>query len=125
MSYARLSVVALLDEVGHLAQGHELVAYNLIVLVESHSGDIALSHLEIADAFVSCAVHCADLRTKSLAEILEACADVKSVVRESGLRAAVDYLEEQLAHSGVDSVADEVGVQSLKNGLAGEDLSLP
>ena len=34
----------------------------------------------------------------------------------------VDDLEEQLAHGNVDGVADEVGVQSLEDGLLGKNL---
>ena len=37
-------------------------------------------------------------------------------------RAAVDDLQEQLAHGGVDGVAHQVGVQRLEDGLAGQDL---
>ena len=50
-------------------------------------------------------------------------ANAQTVVREGGLGAAVDDLQKQLAHGGVDRVADQIGVQRLKNGLAGQNLA--
>ena len=47
----------------------------------------------------------------------------QAVVGERGLGAAVDDLQEQLPHGGVDGVAHQVGVQRLQNGLAGQDLA--
>ena len=41
---------------------------------------------------------------------------------ESGLGTAVNDLQEQFAHSGIDGVTDQVGVQSLQEGLADQDL---
>ena len=49
-------------------------------------------------------------------------ADGEAVLGERALGAAVDDLQEQLAHGGVDGVADEVGVEGLEDGLADEDL---
>ena len=48
-------------------------------------------------------------------------ADGQTALGESGLGAAVHDLEEELAHRRVDGVADEVGVESLQQGLARED----
>ena len=58
----------------------------------------------------------------TLAQVVQTCADGQTVLRESGLAAAVDDLQEQLTHSNVDSVADEVGVEGLEDGLTGKDL---
>ena len=41
---------------------------------------------------------------------------------QARLAAAVDDLQEQLPHSGVDGVAHQIGVQCLQKGLADEDL---
>ena len=41
---------------------------------------------------------------------------------EGGLGAAVDDLQEQLAHGGIDGVAHKVGVQRFENGLADQYL---
>ena len=53
---------------------------------------------------------------------LHGSADGQAVLGERALGAAVDDLQEQLTHGGVDGVADEVGVQSFEDGLADEDL---
>ena len=113
---------ALLDEVGHLAQRDELVADHLALLVEGHAGAVALGHLEVAGALRLRGVHRADHRAEALAEVLEAGADHEAAVRERALRAPVDDLEEELAHRGVDRVADEVRVERLENRLADENL---
>ena len=42
--------------------------------------------------------------------------------REAPTAAAVNDLQEDLAHSNVDGVADEVGVEGLEDGLTGKDL---
>ena len=59
---------------------------------------------------------------QALAEVFQRSADGEAVLGECRLAAAVDDLEEQLAHGGVDGVADEVGVEGLENGLADENL---
>ena len=38
------------------------------------------------------------------------------------MAASVNYLQKQLAHGGVDSITDKVGVESFKNRFAGKDL---
>ncbi len=60
---------------------------------------------------------------QTLAQILQAGADVQTVVGERGLGAAVYDLQEQLAHGGVDGVADQVGIQRLKDGLARQNFA--
>ena len=118
-----VSVIAVLDEFHHLAEVYELVADDLVIFVQSKLSNIAVGHLEVAGTLLQSTVHCTDLGTETLTEVLKACADRKTVLRESGLGSAVNDLEEQLSHCCVDSVANEVGVESLKNGSAGEDLS--
>jgi len=115
-------IAALLDRVHHLAEVDEFVADDFIVLVEGNLGDIAFGHLQIARALGLGGKHGADLASEALAEILRRSADGKAVLGEGGLAAAVDDLQEQLAHGGVDGVADEVGVERLENGLADQDL---
>ena len=117
-----VGVVALLDEVHHLAEVDELIADDLVLRVERHSGAVALGHFEVARTLGDGAEHRADLAAQTLAEVLEGRADGETVLGEGGLGAAVDDLEEQLAHGGVDGIAHEVGVERLKNGLADEDL---
>ena len=46
----------------------------------------------------------------------------QAVLGERSLAAAVNDLQEQLAHGDVDGIAHQVGVERLKNGLAGENL---
>ena len=112
----------LFDEVHHLAEVDELVADDLVFLVERDAGAVALGHLEVTGTLFGGGEHRADLGAKALAEILEGRADSKAVLREGGLGAAVDDLQEQLAHGGVDGVANKVGVQRFENGLADQDL---
>ncbi len=45
-------------------------------------------------------------------------------LRKGGLGAAVDDLEEEFAHGGIDGIADQIGVEGLEDGLAGQG-SLP
>ena len=113
---------ALLQRVGDLAQIQELVADDLVVVVQGQLGDIALGHLQVAGALGLGAEHGAHLAAHTLAQVLQAGADGQAALGESGLAAAVDDLQEQLAHGHVDGVADKVGVQGLKDGLAGQDL---
>ena len=101
---------------------HELVTDHLVVGIQSHAGAIALGHFEVARTLGQSAEHGADLRTQTLAQILQRCADGKTALRKGRLGATVNDLLEQLAHGGVDGVANEVGVQSLQNRLARENL---
>ena len=55
--------------------------------------------------------------------LLQPGAHRQPVLREGGLGAAVDDLQEQLSHGHVDGVAHQVGVERLEDGLAGQDLS--
>ena len=111
-----------LDRVGELAEVEELKAHDLVVLVDGHAGDVALGELEVARALGGGAVHGAHHGAQTLAKVVEAGADGQAVLGEGGLAAAVDDLQEQLAHGDVDGVAHEVGVQGLEDGLLGENL---
>ena len=117
-----LGVGASLDGVSELAEVQELEADDLVVLVQGKTGDVALGELEVTGALGGGAVGGAHHGAQTLAEVVEASADGQAVLGEGGLGAAVNDLQEELAHGDVDGVADEVGVQSLKNGLLREDL---
>ena len=111
-----------LDEVHHLAEVDEFVADDLVVLVQGDLRAVAFSHLEVARTLRLGGEHGADLASQALPEVFHRSADGKSVFGERRLAAAVDDLKEQLAHGGIDGVADEVGVEGLENGLADQDL---
>ena len=64
----------------------------------------------------------ADLAPEPLAQVLEAGAYGEAALGEGRLRAAVDDLEEELAHCRVDRVANQVRIERLEDGLAGQDL---
>ena len=55
-------------------------------------------------------------------EILERSTDNETTLRESRLCTTIDDLLEQLTHCGIDSIANEVSVQCLQDGLARENL---
>ena len=55
-------------------------------------------------------------------EVLKTSTDYKTALRECALCTSVNNLEEELAHSCVDSVANKVGIQSLKDCLTWENL---
>ena len=59
------------------------------------------------------------LKKKEELEASIAALDEKAIDDKNDIR---DNLQEELAHSGVDGIADEVGVQGLEDGLAGQDL---
>ena len=111
-----------LEGVGELAEVHELERDDLVVGVEGHAGHVALGELEVASALGLGAEHGADLGAKALAEVVEGGAHGQAALGERGLAAAVDDLQEDLTHGHVDGVADEVGVESLEDGLTGKDL---
>ena len=117
-----LGGLAGLDGVGELAEVQELERDDLVLVVESHAGDVALSELEVTSALGLGAEHGADLRAKALAEVVEGGAHGQAALGERGLAAAVNDLQEDFAHSNVDGVADEVGVEGLEDGLTGKDL---
>ena len=100
-----------------------LVTADLAVFVEELLGDVAFGELEVAGTLGLCAVEGAYLAYEALAEVFKTSADGEAVLGEGALGAAVDDLEEEFAHGGVDGVADEVGVEGLEDGLAGKDLS--
>ena len=110
------------DVFEHLAELDELIAANFIVLIQSALEDIALSHLEVTNAFSLSGVHGTDLRTQAFTEVIQSGADGQAVFGESGLAAAVNDLEEQFSHSDVDCVTYEVGIEGFEDGLAGKDL---
>ena len=111
------------DILKHLAYSYKLIADNFAVLIESHFENVTLYHFEVANALCAGGEDGAYLASKTLAEIFERCANRQTVFGERGLGAAVNNLLEQLAHCYIDSVANEVGVKSLENGLAGKDFA--
>ena len=56
-----VSVHAALDEVHHFAEADELIADDLIVLVEGDACAVALGHLQITGTLFLGGEHCADL----------------------------------------------------------------
>ena len=117
-----LGGLAGLDGVGELAEVQELEGDDLVAIIQSHAGDVALGELEVTSALGLGAEHGADLGTQALAEVVEGSADGQAALGECGLAAAVNDLQENLTHGNVDGVADEVGVEGLEDGLAGKDL---
>ena len=117
-----VGVVALLDEVHHLAQVDELIADDQVVLVQSAAGDIALGHFQIPGSLDLGGEHGAHLAAQALAQVLQRSAHCQAALGERRLAAAVDDLQEQLPHSGIDGVAHQVGIQRLQDGLTDQDL---
>ena len=111
----------LLDGIHELAHVNELVAANLVVLVKEHLGDVAFGELQVACALGLGAVEGTHLRNETLAKVLEACTYHQATLGEGALCATIDNLEEELTHSCVDSVTNEVCVESLKDCLSWED----
>ncbi len=116
-----IGIVALLDEVHHLAQIDELIADDQVLFVQSNAGHIALGHFQITGAFRAGGEHGAHLAPQALAQVFQGSAHCQAAFGERGLAAAVDDLQEQLPHSGVDGVAHQVGVQGFQNGLTDEN----
>ncbi len=108
--------------VHHGSQADELVADDLVIFVEREFGHVALGQFKIARALFVGAVHRAGHAAQALAQIFKAGADGQPVFGECGLGAAVYDLQEQLAHGHVDGIANQVGIQGFKNGLAGQNL---
>ena len=113
-----LGGLAGLDGVGELTEVQELERDDLVLVVESHAGDVALSELEVTSALGLGAEHGTDLRAKALAEVVEGAPTGRPPPGELDLAAAVNDLQEDLAHSNVDGVA-EVGVKGLEMVLPG------
>ena len=103
-------------------QFDEFIAGDQVVLIQSNPGDIALGHLQITGTLFSGGEHGTHLAAQALAQVLQRGADGQAALGESGLGTAVDDLQEQLPHGGVDGVAHQVGVQSLQQGLTDENL---
>ena len=118
-----IGVHALLDAFHHLAQIHEFIANDLVILVQSYAGAVPLGHFQIARAFGLGGEHGADLRTQTLSQILQRCADRQAALGKGRLAAAVHDLQKQFPHGGVDGVADQIGVQCLQNGLADQNFA--
>ena len=122
LGVSRVGIVALLHEVHHLAQVYKLIANDQVVLVQSDPSDIALGHLQVTGALGPGGKHGAHLAAQALAQVFQRSTDYQAALGERGLAAAIGDLQEQLPHGGVDGVAHQVGVQSLQDGLADEDL---
>ena len=121
--HSLVGVHALLDVFHHRAHLHVLIAGDFTVGVQSELGDVTLSKLQIARALGQRAVQRTSLRAKALTKVLKAGTDGQTALGVSALGATVNDLQEEFAHSGVDGVAHQVGVQSLLNGLAGQNLT--
>ena len=117
-----IGVYAFLDVLHHRAHLDVLVADDFVVFVEGELGDVAFCKLKVAGAFGEGAVEGARLRAEAFAEVFKAGADGQTAFGVGTLGAAIDDLEEEFAHGGVDGVAHQVGVEGLKHGLAGENL---
>src|SRR5699024_8894854 len=118
-----LGVLAVADGFQHLAQTNELVTDDLVVLIQSGLQDVALGQLQVTNALGPGGEDGAGHAAQTLAQVLQAGADGQAALAEGSLAAAVNDLQEQLAHSHVDGVAHQVGVQSFQDGLAGQDLA--
>ena len=110
------------DILQHLAQLYKLITDDLAFLIKSHFDNIALGHFHIADALELGGEHGSHLRTQAFTQILQAGADGQTVLRESGLAAAIGQLLKDLAHGDVDGVAHQVGVQAFQESFARQDL---
>ena len=102
---------------------NELVTASLVVCIEVLFGDITLGQLEITSTFCLGREQCTCLRYKTLTQVFQTSTDSQTALRESRLCTAVNDLEEQLAHSSIDSIAYEVGIECLKDSLTYEDLA--
>ena len=80
------------DILHHLAQLDELIADDLIVGIQSQLVDVALGQLQVTDALFLGGEDGAGHGAQALAQVIQTCADGQTVLRESGLAAAVDNL---------------------------------
>ena len=113
---------ALADCFHHLTELYEFITDYLIVVIKSELGNIAFSKIKIPCTLLLGGVGGTNHTAKTFTEILKTCTDCKTVIGESTLASSIDDLKEELPHCGIDSVANEVGIESLKYGLAGKDL---
>ncbi len=102
---------------------YEFVAAHLVVLVEEHASDVTLGQLQIARTFLFGAIERASLRNQTFAQVLETSTNHQATFTEGRLRATVDNLQEQFAHSRVNGIANQVGVQSFENGFAWQNFA--
>ena len=75
-----IRIVTLLDEVGHLAEGNELVTDNLVVGIESKTGNITFSHLEVTGTLLEGTVHRTNLGAETLTEVFKTGTNRKTVL---------------------------------------------
>ena len=85
-----LRVLAVTDVLHHLAQTDELIADDLVVLVQSGLEDVALGQLQIADALGLGGENGTGHGTQALAQVVQTSADRQAVLGEGGLAAAVE-----------------------------------
>ena len=121
--HSLVGIHTVLDGFHHLAQVYILVTANLVVGIEEHLGDVTLGEFEIASTLGNGAIERTSLRTETLTEVFQTSADSQTALRESTLCATIDNLQEQFAHSGVDSVAYQVGIQGFQQCLARQDFT--
>ena len=100
----------------------EFVTDDGVFFIQREAGDVAFGQFQIAGALRSGAVGGTGHGAQTLAQVFQAGADRQTAFGEGCLGAAVDDLQEQFAHGGVDSVTDEVGVQRFEDGLLRQDL---
>ena len=80
-----LRVLAVTDVLHHLAQTDELIADDLVVLVQSGLEDVALGQLQIADALGLGGENGTGHGTQALAQVVQTSADRQAVLGEGGL----------------------------------------
>ena len=116
-----VGVGTFLDFVHEFAQVHKFITAYFVVLVEGERFDVTFGHFEVTGTFGEGAVEGTRLAAETFAQVFEAGAYHEAAFGEGRLRTAVNDLQEQFAHGGVDGVAYEVGVKGFENGLAGEN----
>ena len=96
----------------------KFVSDNLIFFIQRHTGNIAFGHFQIARPFGLCAKHSPGLTAHTFAQVIQAGTDWQSAFRKGSLAAAINDLEEQLAHGDVDGIADQIRIQRFQQSLA-------
>ena len=99
-----------------------MITNNLVIFIQCDTGYITLCHFQITGAFLQSTIHGTNLAPQSLAQILKSGADGQSVLGKRALRTSVYDLQEQLSHSGVDSVAYKICIQSFHYCQSGKNL---
>ena len=112
---------AFFDGFHHFAEVDEFIADDLVIFIECHAGNIAFGHFQIPRAFRFRTEHGTGLAAQAFAEVVQAGTDGEAAFGEGCLGTAVYNLEEELAHSHVDSIADQVCIEGFKKRFARKD----